>query len=73
MSDQGDVVKTTRLLHARVDKHLYGTASVGSVTIEDMGWERTGGREVPWRDPVAVRLEVGDRAVLFLHRAAAAG
>ena len=73
VSDQGDVVKTTRLLHARVDEHLFGTPPVGFMTVEDLGWERSGGREVPWRDPRMIRLEVGDRAVLFLHGAATAG
>ena len=28
---------------------------------------------MPWRDPQMLRLEVGDLAVLFLHRASTAG
>jgi hypothetical protein len=73
VSDQGDVIKTTRLLHVTVDKRLFGTLTSDSVVVEDPGWEKAGGREVPWRVRGMIRLEVGDRAILFLHKAATAG
>jgi hypothetical protein len=68
VSDQGDVVYTTRLLHVTVDKRLFGTLSGDPVVVEDLGWEKAGGREVPWRMEGMIRLEVGDRAVLFLRK-----
>jgi hypothetical protein len=68
VSDQGDVVYTTRLLHVTVDKRLFGTLSGDPVVVEDLGWEKAGGREVPHRVDGMIRLEVGDRAVLFLRK-----
>ena len=68
VSDQGDVVYTTRLLHVTVDKRLFGTLSGDPVVVEDLGWEKAGGREMPWRMEGMLRLEVGDRAVLFLRK-----
>jgi hypothetical protein len=68
VSDQGDVVYTTRLLEVTVDKRLFGTLAGDPVVVEDLGWEKAGGREVPWRVEGMIRLEVGDRAVLFLHK-----
>jgi hypothetical protein len=68
VSNQGDVVYTTRLLQVTVDKRLFGTLSGNPVVVEDLGWEKAGGREVPWRVEGMLRLEVGDRAVLFLRK-----
>jgi hypothetical protein len=68
VSDQGDVIYTTRLLHVAVDKRLFGKLSGDPVVVEDLGWEKAGGREVPWRVKGLIRLEVGDRAVLFLRK-----
>jgi hypothetical protein len=69
VSDQGDVVYTTRLLHVTVDKRLFGTMTSNPVIVEDLGWEKAGGRrEVPWRMQGMIRLEVGDRAILFLRK-----
>jgi hypothetical protein len=68
VSDQGDVVYITRLLHVTVEKRLFGTLSGDPVVVEDLGWEKAGGREMPWRVKGMIRLEVGDRAVLFLRK-----
>ena len=47
VSNQGDVVYTTRLLHVTVDKRLFGTLSGNPVVVEDLGWEKAGGERCP--------------------------
>jgi len=67
VSDQGDVVYTARRLQVTVERRLFGTPAGPVVVVNDLGWERSRGREVPWRIPGMIRLEVGDRAILFLR------
>jgi hypothetical protein len=73
VSDQGDVVYTTRLLHVKVEDRLFGKPTGDPVVVEDLGWEKAGGQEVPWRVQGMIRLEVGDRAVLFLRKEPSTG
>jgi hypothetical protein len=68
VSDQGDVVYTTRLLHVAVDRRLFGTLDGETLVVEDLGWEKVDGQEVPWRVQGLIRLEIGERAFLFLRK-----
>lgn len=66
--DQGEEVQTTRLLTVRVEKRLAGRLAGDHVVIEDQGWIRRDGKEVPFRLQRMIRLEAGDRVYLFLRR-----
>jgi hypothetical protein len=66
--DHGDEVETTRLLTVRVEKRLAGRLAGDRVVIEDQGWMRHGGKEVPFRLQQMLRLEAGDRVYLFLRK-----
>jgi hypothetical protein len=56
-----------------VERRLFGKAAPQEVTVEDRGWTRIRGREDPWRVRGMLRLEVGDRAVLFLSEEPSSG
>jgi hypothetical protein len=73
VSDQGDVVYTSRRLQVAVERRLFGEPAGPVVIVDDLGWERSKGREVPWTAPEMIRLEVGDRAILFLRKEPATG
>jgi hypothetical protein len=65
--DQGEETETTRLLTVRIEKRLAGTVTGDHLVIEDQGWIRRNGKEVPFRLLRMMRLEAGDRAYLFLR------
>jgi hypothetical protein len=66
--DNGEETETTRLLTVRIEKRLAGRTTAGHLVIEDQGWVRRDGKEVPFRLLGMLRLETGDRAFLFLRR-----
>jgi hypothetical protein len=66
--DQGEETKTTRLLTVRIENWLAGGRTGDHLVIEDQGWIRRDGIEVPYRLQQMIRLEAGDRAYLFLRK-----
>lgn len=66
--DKGEETETTRLLTVRIEKRLAGRVTADHLVIEDQGWVRLDGKEVPFRLAGMLRLETGDRAYLFLRR-----
>src|SRR6266545_48792 len=67
--DHGDEVETTRRLTVRVERRLAGTLAGDRVVVQDQGWIRVDGRpEVPFSLEGMLRLEAGDRALLFLRK-----
>jgi len=67
--DHGDEVETTRRLTVRVERRLAGTLAGDRVVVQDQGWIRVDGRpQVPFSLEGTLRLEAGDRALLFLRK-----
>lgn len=63
---------TMRALTVDVEEILVGSRPAGPVVLRDFGWVTDPGQpELPMRASSAVRLESGDRALLFLARAPA--
>lgn len=63
---------TMRALAVDIEEVLVGSSPAGSVVLRDFGWVADPGQpELPLRASSAVRLESGDRALLFLTRASA--